>query len=135
MINVWWFSRPKRRVTEIPSIIASVMSEAVGQEWSGNRKAHLAIEEALEHEGGLLVDLARAAGFMPGAHGLVLQIGIGNGRADGVRIRVAVADHHDLTLGVGLIHVNYTSRFPLQGAFAHKNSRTGIRPPAIFYNL
>ena len=51
MINVWWFSRPKRRVTEIPSIIASVMSEAVGQEWSGNRKAHLAIEEALEHEG------------------------------------------------------------------------------------
>lgn len=51
MINVWWFSRPKRRVTEVPSIIASVMSEAVGQEWSGNRKAHLAIEEALEHEG------------------------------------------------------------------------------------
>jgi len=60
--------------------------------------------KALEHEGGLLVDFACAAGFMPGAHGLVLQVGIGNGRADGIRIRVAVADHHNFTLGVGLIH-------------------------------
>ncbi len=51
MINVWWFTRPKRRVTGIPNIIASVVSEVIGQKWSGERNTHLSVESALEKEG------------------------------------------------------------------------------------
>lgn len=51
MLNVWWFTRPKRRVTGIPNIIASVVPEIIGQKWTGDRKAHLAVESALEGEG------------------------------------------------------------------------------------
>ena len=52
--------------------------------------------ELFEHEFGLLVHLAGAAGLADQITGLVFQLCIGNGRADGIGIRVAVADHDHL---------------------------------------
>ena len=52
--------------------------------------------ELFEHEFGLLVHLAGAAGLADKIAGLVFQLCIGNGRADGVGVRVAVPDDHDL---------------------------------------
>ena len=51
--------------------------------------------ELFEHEFGLLVHLAGAAGLADKIAGLVFQLCIGNGRADGVGVRIAVPDDHD----------------------------------------
>ena len=52
--------------------------------------------ELFEHEFGLLIHFACTAGLTDQITGLVFQLCIGNGRADGVGIRVAVADHDHL---------------------------------------
>ena len=51
--------------------------------------------ELLEHELGLLVHLAGAARLADQITGFVFQPGIGDGRANGVGVRVAVPDDHD----------------------------------------
>ena len=52
--------------------------------------------ELFEHELGLLIHFACTAGLTDQITGLVFQLCIGNGRADGIGIRVAVADHDHL---------------------------------------
>ena len=52
--------------------------------------------ELFQHEFCFLIHLARTPGFADQITGLVFQLCIGNGRADGVGVRVAVPDDHDL---------------------------------------
>ena len=51
MINLWWFSRPQRKVKRIPSIIACGISSIIGTGWKGKRATHLKMEELLEKNG------------------------------------------------------------------------------------
>ena len=51
MINLWWFSRPQRKVKRIPSIIACGISSIIGTGWKGKRETHLMMEELLEKNG------------------------------------------------------------------------------------
>lgn len=51
MINVWWVTRPKRRLDSIPEILALLADENIGKEWSGQRNTHLSVESALEKKG------------------------------------------------------------------------------------
>ncbi len=51
MINYWWVTRPKRKLTEVPEILALFAETALHQQWTGQRTRHLEIEEALEREG------------------------------------------------------------------------------------
>lgn len=51
MINYWWVTRPKRKLTSVPEIVALFAETALGQVWAGQRSSHLEIEEALEREG------------------------------------------------------------------------------------
>ena len=52
--------------------------------------------ELFQHEFCFLIHLARTPGFADQITGLVFQLCIGNGRADGVGVRVAVPDDNDL---------------------------------------
>jgi hypothetical protein len=49
MINYWWVTRPRRKLTSIPKILATTARSALNQEWQGQRKAHLDYETALEN--------------------------------------------------------------------------------------
>lgn len=51
MINVWWVTRPKRRLDSIPEILALLADDIIGKEWTGNRSTHLSVESALEEKG------------------------------------------------------------------------------------
>lgn len=51
MINLWWFSRPQRKVKRIPSIIACGISSIIGIGWKGKRETHILMEELLEKNG------------------------------------------------------------------------------------
>lgn len=51
MINLWWFTRPQRKVKRIPSIIACGISSIIGTGWKGKRETHLMMEELLEKNG------------------------------------------------------------------------------------
>lgn len=51
MLNYWWVTRPKRKLTSVPDALALVMEEVLGKVWHGNRTSHLSIEAALEARG------------------------------------------------------------------------------------
>lgn len=51
MINNWWVTRPKRKLTSVPEDLAIIAAAAIDHEWSGARKLHLSIEEELENSG------------------------------------------------------------------------------------
>ncbi len=51
MINYWWITRPKRRLNSVPEVLASIAKESLNSQWSGQRDAHLSVEEALEEAG------------------------------------------------------------------------------------
>ena len=51
MINYWWVTRPKRNLTPVPSVLATIVSTAYHKEWSGAREAHLVLEESFEQRG------------------------------------------------------------------------------------
>ena len=51
MINNWWVTRPKRKLTSVPEDLAVVATAALNQEWEGARKLHLKVEEGLEASG------------------------------------------------------------------------------------
>ena len=68
--------------------------------------------ELFEHEFRLLVHAARAARLADQRAGLILELRIGNGRADGVGVRVAMPDDHDF---VGCFW--HGCSFPLVGCF------------------
>jgi len=51
MINNWWVTRPKRKLTSVPEDLAVVATAALNQEWVGDRTLHLKVEEGLEASG------------------------------------------------------------------------------------
>lgn len=51
MLNYWWVTRPKRKLNSIPEVLASFADLSLNQEWEGQRKSHLAYEDALEEAG------------------------------------------------------------------------------------
>ena len=51
MLNYWWVTRPKRRLTSIPETLAVYTDIALNRNWTGERHLHLSFEDALENEG------------------------------------------------------------------------------------
>jgi len=51
MLNYWWVTRPKRRLTSIPEVLAAFSSVALNASWEGARDLHLLFEEELENSG------------------------------------------------------------------------------------
>lgn len=51
MINYWWVTRPKRRLSSIPEDLAVFAEISLDQEWQGQRGTHLSFEDALEAAG------------------------------------------------------------------------------------
>ena len=51
MINNWWVTRPKRKLTSVPEVLAVVATDALNKGWEGDRKLHLKVEEGLEVSG------------------------------------------------------------------------------------
>ena len=51
MLNYWWVTRPKRRLTSIPEVLAAFSSVALNASWEGARDLHLLFEEELEKSG------------------------------------------------------------------------------------
>mgnify|MGYP006869537977 CR=1 FL=1 len=72
-------------VVHIPDLGVDVRAHARGPD-----------PEFFEHELGLLIHFACTAGFADQITGLVFQFCIGNGRADGVGVRIAMSDDNDL---------------------------------------
>ena len=72
-------------VVHIPDLGVDVRAHARGPD-----------PEFLEHELGLLIHFACTAGFADQITGLVFQFCIGDGRADGIGVRIAMSDDNDL---------------------------------------
>ena len=72
-------------VVHIPDLGVDVRAHARGPD-----------PEFFEHELGLLIHFACTAGFADQITGLVFQFCIGDGRADGVGVRIAMSDNNDL---------------------------------------
>jgi len=51
MLNYWWVTRPKRKLSSVPEVLASITEVSLNQVWNGQRGAHLSVEEALEEAG------------------------------------------------------------------------------------
>lgn len=51
MINNWWVTRPKRKLTSVPEDLAVIATAALNREWEGDRHLHLQVEEGLEASG------------------------------------------------------------------------------------
>ena len=51
MINNWWVTRPKRKLTSVPEDLAVIAAAALNREWEGDRKLHLLVEKGLETSG------------------------------------------------------------------------------------
>ena len=51
MLNYWWVTRPKRKLSSIPEVLACCSSVSLHSEWQGNLYTHLAFEKALEDWG------------------------------------------------------------------------------------
>ncbi len=51
MINYWWVTRPKRKLTSIPEILAIFAESNLNSQWKGKRDAHLVLEDSLEYSG------------------------------------------------------------------------------------
>lgn len=51
MINNWWVTRPKRKLTSVPEDLAVVVTAALNREWGGDRDLHLKVEAELEASG------------------------------------------------------------------------------------
>ena len=51
MLNYWWVTRPKRRLTSVPEVLATISEVSLNEEWQGQRGTHLSFEEALEKAG------------------------------------------------------------------------------------
>ncbi len=51
MLNYWWVTRPKRKLTSIPDVLATFAEISLDQEWAGVRPTHLTVEKALEESG------------------------------------------------------------------------------------
>ena len=51
MINNWWVTRPKRKLTSVPEVLAVVATDALNKSWEGDRKLHLKVEAGLEVSG------------------------------------------------------------------------------------
>lgn len=51
MLNYWWVTRPKRKLTTVPEVLATVVEMTLNREWSGQRDTHLCLEDALEDAG------------------------------------------------------------------------------------
>ena len=51
MINHWWVTRPKRKLTSVPEVLATFADMALDQEWQGHISTQLNMEEALEQAG------------------------------------------------------------------------------------
>lgn len=51
MINYWWVTRPKRRLNSVPEVLTTFAEISLDQEWQGQRRVHLTLEEALEKAG------------------------------------------------------------------------------------
>lgn len=51
MINYWWVTRPKRKLNSVPDVLAVFVEQALDHIWSGQRKSHLSLENALESSG------------------------------------------------------------------------------------
>ena len=88
--------------------------------------------ELFQHELGLLVHFAGAAGLADQITGLVFQLCIGDGGADGVGVRVAVADDHDFVgcfghilppLGPYLPYISYL--------ISLRRAASCTKPPAV----
>jgi hypothetical protein len=48
-INYWWVTRPKRSLTLVPEILATIVENSTEAEWNSNRSAHLSLENKLEN--------------------------------------------------------------------------------------
>ena len=90
--------------------------------------------ELFEHEFGFLIHLARTPGLADQITGLIFQLCIGNGRADGVGVRVAMPDDHDLVRS--FLHTvppcgslpSYHISYHLSKARAAPAQRCGLQP-------
>jgi hypothetical protein len=51
MINYWWVTRPKRKLTSVPEVLAMIADVSLNKEWQGQRDTHLSFEDALEQAG------------------------------------------------------------------------------------
>ena len=51
MLNYWWVTRPKRRLNSVPEVLATFSDISLNQEWIGQRKIHMSLEDALEEAG------------------------------------------------------------------------------------
>lgn len=51
MLNYWWVTRPKRKLSAVADILPLVAGEALGQEWKAHTDTHISFEEALEKSG------------------------------------------------------------------------------------
>lgn len=49
MLNYWWVTRPKRKLTSVPDVLATIVESSLNQSW--DRSAHLTLEQALENAG------------------------------------------------------------------------------------
>jgi len=39
--NYWWVTRPKRKLDQMPEVLATIAQEALGKERTGQRQRHL----------------------------------------------------------------------------------------------
>lgn len=51
MLNYWWVTRPKRKLTYVPDVLAAFVGATLDCEWLGERATHLTLEKALEEAG------------------------------------------------------------------------------------
>ena len=51
MINVWWVTRPKRKLDSVPEVLAAFAGISLEQVWNGQRTTQMSFEDALEQAG------------------------------------------------------------------------------------
>lgn len=51
MLNYWWVTRPKRKLSSVPDVLATFSEISLNEEWNGQRNTHLTFEDALEQSG------------------------------------------------------------------------------------
>ena len=51
MLNYWWVTRPKRKLSSVPDVLATFSEISLNEEWNGQRDTHLSFEDALEQSG------------------------------------------------------------------------------------
>jgi len=75
--DYWFVTRPKRKLNSIPEVLAAFCTVALDNQWSGNRKLHIAFEEELEKTGTKRIGERRDASGSGGRTHAAMLFGLG----------------------------------------------------------